>query len=137
MTSGQAGHWVYLFYDMTSYKKPSVLEAFFVDMPPQVKPLPDQYARMLQYVDCMVDTTTAIYLPNAFLRMRSNLPQRISENLLYRHFKTGYGNGLQHPCFNLQCQFQVFAVVQVLFYRFRIGVHNPVFPDAVGLISLT
>lgn len=77
MTSDRAGHWVYLFYDMTPYKKPSVLEAFYVDMPAHGKPLADQYTRMLQYVDCMVDTTTAIYLPNAsFEETRYNYPGR-------------------------------------------------------------
>lgn len=31
----------------------------------QEKKLPDQYARLIQYVDCMIDTTAQIYLPEA------------------------------------------------------------------------
>jgi len=62
MTSGQTGNWVYLFYDMSDYKKASVLEAFFIEIPFHAKPLPPQYSRMIQYVDCMVDTTNTIYL---------------------------------------------------------------------------
>ena len=65
MTSGQTGNWVYLFYDMSDYKKASVLEAFFIEIPFHAKPLPPQYSRMIQYVDCMVDTTNVVFSANA------------------------------------------------------------------------
>lgn len=54
------GKWVYKFFPKTDYSTESV-NAFYFVTELNDAPLPEKYARMVQYADCMVDTTAQLY----------------------------------------------------------------------------
>ncbi len=54
--------WIYNFYESTD--KPS-LYAFFITREFKQQTIPEKYARMIQYTDCLIDTTQLIYTENA------------------------------------------------------------------------
>lgn len=58
------GKWVYEFYEKTKYSKES-LEAFYIIDEFESKPLAIKYARLIQYSDCMIDTTSQVFLNTA------------------------------------------------------------------------
>lgn len=71
------GNWIPDHHDKTKYS-PESLDAFFVEEDFAAKPLPDTYARMVQYSDCMIDTTTQVYLvsANAYNRWSGYTPRK-------------------------------------------------------------
>lgn len=54
------GQWIYEYAPQDKYG-PASIEAFFFLTDPEQPALPEKYARMVQYTDCMIDTTTGIY----------------------------------------------------------------------------
>jgi hypothetical protein len=58
---GLAGQWVLEYKPKSQYSSAS-LEALFFTTGFASRPLPEKYGRMALYVDCMVDTSTNIYL---------------------------------------------------------------------------
>lgn len=62
--NARAPFWVYEYRSKTSYGKER-LEAFYFPSGMQSQVLRNQYAALVQYVDCMVDTSTAVMLPTA------------------------------------------------------------------------
>ena len=95
------GKWIYRYYDKTEYSKESIEAFYFVEEFSQ-KSIPDIYARMIQYSDCMVDTSTQIYYKNAQIsgvRYRNEEPSKSKEFTDYIHkstkrpeYKTEYSN---------------------------------------------
>lgn len=69
------GKWVYTFHPKDEYSEQSV-EAFYFVTDLEQSPLPEKYARMVQYTDCMIDTTTSIY------RLRTKWDRGWSDSLL-------------------------------------------------------
>lgn len=57
------GKWVYKYFSKTDYSTESV-NAFYFITELNEAPLPEKYARMVQYADCMVDTTSQLYFDN-------------------------------------------------------------------------
>lgn len=64
ITTGVVGRWVFEFYDMSGYNQSSALMAIYTAQPFAGQSIPVKYAKMLQYVDLMIDTT-ALYRPEA------------------------------------------------------------------------
>jgi hypothetical protein len=64
MNQKMQGKWVFRRKEADEYNAAS-LTAFYFETEFESKPLDDRYARMVQYVDCLVDTTTKTYLDNA------------------------------------------------------------------------
>ncbi|WP_163409646.1 hypothetical protein [Flavobacterium ajazii] len=58
------GKWLFVFHDKTSYSKETV-QAFYFTEEFQSKPISDKYARLIQYSDCLVDTTAQVFHDNA------------------------------------------------------------------------
>lgn len=58
------GKWVFEYDEKTSYSKES-LKAFYFVEDFETKPLPEKYARLIQYSDCLVDTTAQIFYAKA------------------------------------------------------------------------
>lgn len=58
------GKWVFEYEEKTSYSKES-LKAFYFVEGFKTKPLSEKYARLIQYSDCLVDTTAQIFHDNA------------------------------------------------------------------------
>jgi len=58
------GKWVYQYSKKTNYSEESI-EAFYFTEEFYQKPIPAVYARMIQYSDCMVDTTAQVFYENA------------------------------------------------------------------------
>lgn len=59
----QSGAWVYSHYKVS--KGYGSLIAFYFPEGFSTQPIPDEYARMIQYVDCMIDTNTLTYFDDA------------------------------------------------------------------------
>ncbi|PZR26425.1 MAG: hypothetical protein DI535_14235 [Citrobacter freundii] len=62
-----AGKWV-VDYEPRSYGFPRELEAFFITREFEAPRIPQQYARWIQYADCLVDTTAQIFSEAALKR---------------------------------------------------------------------
>jgi len=58
------GKWIYKYHDKSEYSKESLDAFYFTDGFSQ-QPVPVTYARMIQYADCMVDTTTQVFYEKA------------------------------------------------------------------------
>lgn len=58
------GKWVFQFYDKTKYSE-ALLNAFYFVEEFKTKPIADKYARLIQYSDCMVDTTAQVFFDKA------------------------------------------------------------------------
>jgi len=58
------GKWVYEYNEKSSYSKENV-EAFYFVTNFERRIIPDKYARMIQYADCMIDTNATIFVGNA------------------------------------------------------------------------
>ncbi|MGL4630147.1 MAG: hypothetical protein ACRCVT_02980 [Leadbetterella sp.] len=54
------GKWIYQYDKKSTYSDESIEAFYFIEDFSQ-NPLPDTYAKMIQYSDCMVDTTTQIF----------------------------------------------------------------------------
>jgi len=59
----QSGNWIYA-YQTKSEDASESLEAFYLTEKLQSKPLPLKYSRMIQYADCLVDTTAQVFMDN-------------------------------------------------------------------------
>ncbi len=58
------GKWLAKYYDSSNYSKESLC-AFYFTTEFRAEPVPDKYARMILYSDCLVDTTVDIFKANA------------------------------------------------------------------------
>jgi len=58
------GKWILKYHEKTSYSKESI-DAFYFIEELISKPIPLSYARMIQYSDCMVDTSALVFTKNA------------------------------------------------------------------------
>lgn len=69
---------VYKFYPANKWRKYDMLSAWFFKSPFEQRMLPADYARLAQYVDCLVDTTTTTYLSerDGYEEENKSLPAR-------------------------------------------------------------
>lgn len=58
------GKWIYEYNKKTSYSDEE-LSAFYFTEDFESKKIPEKYAKMVQYADCMIDTSTVVFFPNA------------------------------------------------------------------------
>jgi hypothetical protein len=58
------GKWVYEFEEKSEYSKASIRAFYFIEEF-KTKPISKKYARLIQYSDCMVDTTAQVFYDNA------------------------------------------------------------------------
>lgn len=75
------GKWFFEFQEKTEYSKES-LRAFYFIEEFKTKPISDKYARLIQYSDCLVDTTAQIFYDNAKdsgVRYRDTLPTKATK----------------------------------------------------------
>src|SRR5688572_23686207 len=76
------GKWIF------EYEPKESLQAFYVEEDFQAKPLPVAYARQVQYSNCMVDTSTALFSESAFRsgrRSYSRESEKVNAFLEYLH----------------------------------------------------
>ena len=84
------GKWIYRYYDKTEYSKESIDAFYFIGEFSQ-QSIPEIYARMIQYSDCMVDTSTQIFYEKAHrsgVRYRNEEPSKSKEFMDYIHKST-------------------------------------------------
>jgi hypothetical protein len=84
------GKWIYRYYDKTEYSKESIDAFYFIEEFSQIS-IPEIYARMIQYSDCMVDTSTQIFYEKAHrsgVRYRNDEPSKSKEFMDYIHKST-------------------------------------------------
>lgn len=58
------GNWVFIYSKATSYSKESI-EILYLTSPLTQKEIPLQYAKMILYADCLVDTSQTVFLQTA------------------------------------------------------------------------
>lgn len=90
------GKWVFEFQEKTEYSKES-LSAFYFIEEFKTKPISDKYARLIQYSDCLVDTTAQVFYEKAKdsgVRYMDTLPDKIEK------FKGYVGKVLNRPDFS-------------------------------------
>lgn len=58
------GKWVFEFNEKTNYSKES-LDAFYFIEDFETKAISDKYAKLIQYADCLIDTTAQVFYDNA------------------------------------------------------------------------
>jgi hypothetical protein len=61
---GNNNRWVYIYSKPYSATKRSII-AFYIPRPPASPLIPEKYARLILYSDCMIDTGTTVILENA------------------------------------------------------------------------
>jgi hypothetical protein len=84
------GKWLFNYYSKSDYSKESISAFYFIEEF-SAKPLPVIYEKMIQYSDCMVDTTTKIFFENAHksgVRYNDKEPSKIKEFMDYVHKST-------------------------------------------------
>ncbi|MDR7210075.1 hypothetical protein [Flavobacterium piscis] len=75
------GKWFFEFHEKTEYSKES-LRAFYFIEEFKTKPISEKYARLIQYSDCLVDTTAQIFYMDAKdsgVRYQDTLPTKATE----------------------------------------------------------
>lgn len=84
------GKWIYKYYNKTDYSKESIDAFYFTEEFSQI-PMPVIYAKMIQYSDCLVDTSTQVFYDKARrsgFRYKSETPSKLNEFLTYVHKST-------------------------------------------------
>ncbi|MGN6419533.1 MAG: hypothetical protein ACTHMC_18680 [Pseudobacter sp.] len=84
------GKWLYTYYDKALYTQESI-EAFYFTEEFTQQPMPVDYAKMIQYADCMVDTSTKVFSDKAQktgVRYEDKTPPTVQEFMNYVHTAT-------------------------------------------------
>jgi hypothetical protein len=84
------GKWLYNYTEKSKYSEESI-EAFYFVSEFNESPLPEIYARMVQYSECLVDTSAGIFYEKAKrtgARYSSGKPSSVSEFINYVHLAT-------------------------------------------------
>ena len=84
------GKWVFDYWKRGRYNEESI-RAFYFTTEFENRPLPEVYARMVQYSDCMVDTSTQIFRENAQRTGRyynTEQTSSVNEFMNYMHRET-------------------------------------------------
>ena len=84
------GHWVYTQYEKSSYQKGSIDAFYFIDELVS-QPLTTNYARLVQYSECMIDTTSQVYSNKA-----SFYYGRRHDSMSFVKIFTDYTDSLSH-----------------------------------------
>ena len=58
------GKWIFKYYEKTNYSSESIDAFYFIEEFSQ-HPIPEIYSRMIQYSDCMIDTSTQVFFEKA------------------------------------------------------------------------
>jgi hypothetical protein len=61
---GRTGKWIYEYSVATEYSSADI-SAYYLETPIKATALPERYAARILYADCMIDTTSNIFLPKA------------------------------------------------------------------------
>lgn len=87
------GKWLYKYYSKSDYSNESIDAIYFTEDLVSVA-LPHRYARMIQYSNCMVDTTAQVYYKNAGRQGRwgelARIPEHVKGFIDYVHHATQY-----------------------------------------------
>lgn len=66
-----SGKWIYTYDPSSTYYKFNTLYCYFFPTGFTSVPIPDKYSSLIQYVDCMIDTSAVLYLVNKGQRRNS------------------------------------------------------------------
>ncbi len=89
--------WMHQYHEKTEYGSER-LKGFFFGSEFKSKPLPETYARMVQYVDCMVDTTETIFREAA---QETSYYYTKDDESMVSSFLTYVHRHTQHPDFSM------------------------------------
>lgn len=106
------GKWFFNFYEKTKYSKAS-LKAFYFVEEFKTKPMVDKYARLIQYSDCMVDTTTHVFFDGAkdesgLIGYNPSLPNKALKFNLY------VGKVLNKPSFDYKKLSKLYSYNEII-----------------------
>lgn len=74
------GKWVYNYVEKTEYSKEYIEAFYFIENFSQ-KAIPENYSRMIQYTDCMIDTTTQVFTEKAYNERQYRGDENIRTNV--------------------------------------------------------
>ncbi len=78
-------------YDVAFIKAIRLIEV------PQNQQVPPEYARMIQYGDCVIDTTTSLFLSSAYARRRYDLNISAADSIAVANFTNLFKNAPKSP----------------------------------------
>ncbi|MBD80127.1 MAG: hypothetical protein CL840_14535 [Crocinitomicaceae bacterium] len=81
------GNWVYEFSSKTEYSGEYV-SAFYLSSKLESNPIPEKYARLIQYSDCLVDTSTTIFIEGAEDADQFYTSSQVADFVNYVHDRT-------------------------------------------------
>lgn len=84
------GKWLYTYYEKSLYTQESI-DAFYFTEEFSQQPMPVDYAKMIQYADCMVDTSTTVFFDKAHIssiRREDKIPSKVQEFMNYVYTST-------------------------------------------------
>jgi len=90
------GNWIYKHYDKNDYSEENI-EAFYLVKPFESVELPKKYSRLIQYSDCLIDTTATVFTDNA---RKSGFRYYDSTLTKPREFNAYVQNALKKPDFD-------------------------------------
>jgi len=79
------GKWIYRYFDKTEYSNESIEAFYFIEEFSQ-QSIPVIYARMIQYSDCMVDTSTQIFYEKAVRSGVSDLNEELVKSMEFMDY---------------------------------------------------
>lgn len=92
------GKWIYEYSKKTSYSEESIRAFFFIENFSSNK-IADKYAKLIQYSECLIDTTSGVFYENSKnsgIRYRDTIPNKITK------FNDYLSNQLKIPSFDVK-----------------------------------
>lgn len=86
----ERGNWRYKYVPAGKKNAAHSLEAWYFPEEFKQKRLPTKYAALIQYVDCMIDTTASIFLPSAKRPRWAEYPHSVRKVVDYINKKMGH-----------------------------------------------
>jgi hypothetical protein len=114
------GKWIYKHYKKTEYSGESI-DAFYFTEEFSQKAMPVIYAKMIQYSDCMVDTSTQVFYDKARrsgVRYKSEAPSKLNEFMNYFHRST---NRPEYPAEGNEKESEIYVAAYQLWDSLRIS----------------
>ncbi|WP_462222428.1 hypothetical protein [Ferruginibacter sp.] len=87
-----AGEWIYNFEEKREFHEYNSIECIYVARNLFQSVIPDNYARLVQYIDCMIDTSAKVFLTD---KVSDRFFYFANENPLYKELNTFLNNKMK------------------------------------------
>ena len=100
------GKWIYQYHEKTDYSEEAITAIYLIE-DFQTKELPEKYSKLIQYSDCLIDTTATVFNKNAMesgVRYFDTIPNKI------RKFNNYVNETLKRPSYKSENMDVLFAI---------------------------